>query len=598
MIQSIFTLFLSILVCIPSKANQQHHAKDESNMHSNEVDPHWYHLPLLPSNPLPESPLDLFMYNASNSLNQVRKLIPHQIWIAVKDQEDSLPQHMHELFQHNSGWKVNVCDNKCKDEFMNTTFANTSISHMYFLTNPIVYASKADIWRYAALYTYGGFYIDDDSYIATSLNEIVQDKDNMILTEEGASSLGECYISSYHLNEANTFERFKHNYSNAYSYFDSIDQTTGYPKFFHGNTIVNWGMFVKPRHPLLLQTLRNIVEVYTSEFRRHTVLHIAKWDVRWKYVMCSTGFILTYTLKEMLLMNSSLLYDSSGSIASNIPRICTKDFSQYGGKAKQIWTGGDPNHYMKVMNKHKNLHFLKHYEQLNMESILDFLNEVAVMGDGREIYFIRNRQKRLFPDYDTFLAMNISIRHVRHLKDHIIQNIPNGPDMSMKDIFSPVTAQLIPTSSEPNNSGINNSSLYSFLFEAQRQINNMSFSCYRDDYDGTRDEFINGKWQSVITSDHTVMVYPMCLKTFQLGNTLGYYFNDLACSDIVGSHYLAVHKDFDILDPNGLAIYNPIHQKAFFNALPDLIQHPFPINPSVAINKMKQECSCLRYCWV
>jgi mannosyltransferase OCH1-like enzyme len=33
-------------------------------------------------------------------------------------------------------------------------------------------ASKADIWRYAVLYTYGGMYIDDDSDMKTPLDEV------------------------------------------------------------------------------------------------------------------------------------------------------------------------------------------------------------------------------------------------------------------------------------------------------------------------------------------------------------------------------------------------------------------------------------------
>ncbi len=38
---------------------------------------------------------------------------------------------------------------------------------------PQYFASKADIWRYAVLYTYGGMYLDDDSDIRLPLDEVL-----------------------------------------------------------------------------------------------------------------------------------------------------------------------------------------------------------------------------------------------------------------------------------------------------------------------------------------------------------------------------------------------------------------------------------------
>lgn len=86
---------------------------------------------------------------------------------------DELPGHIHEFFQRNYKWKnIHICDNTCKDEFMNTIFANTSVQWAYSLINMAYAASKADLWRYAVLYTYGGMYIDDDSDIKVPLDEV------------------------------------------------------------------------------------------------------------------------------------------------------------------------------------------------------------------------------------------------------------------------------------------------------------------------------------------------------------------------------------------------------------------------------------------
>ena len=55
---------------------------------------------------------------------------------------------------------------------MNTVFANTSLHWAYSKIHMAYAASKADIWRYAVLYTYGGMYIDDDSDMKTPLDEV------------------------------------------------------------------------------------------------------------------------------------------------------------------------------------------------------------------------------------------------------------------------------------------------------------------------------------------------------------------------------------------------------------------------------------------
>ena len=124
---------------------------------------HWYSLPLFPA----QLPALETRYNVQET-GQVIKHIPRRIWVAVKDRNDTLPGHLTRLFERNPGWEVNICDNACKDSFMDEHFANTSISAFFHQLNPTNYASKADIWRYCVLYVYGGLYLDDDSDFKTT----------------------------------------------------------------------------------------------------------------------------------------------------------------------------------------------------------------------------------------------------------------------------------------------------------------------------------------------------------------------------------------------------------------------------------------------
>jgi mannosyltransferase OCH1-like enzyme len=100
------------------------------------------------------------------------KNIPRNIWIAVRDKNDELPSHLKAFFANNPGWNVNICDNQCKDQFMNENFRQTSLLWAYNIINPLIGAARADVWRYAVLYLNGGYYMDEDSDMKTPLDEV------------------------------------------------------------------------------------------------------------------------------------------------------------------------------------------------------------------------------------------------------------------------------------------------------------------------------------------------------------------------------------------------------------------------------------------
>ena len=140
--------------------------------------------------------------------------------------------------------------------------------------------------------------------------------------------------------------------------------------------------------------------------------------------------------------------------------------------------------------------------------------------------------------------------------------------------------------------------------------------CWGDDYTGSRDDFLNDRHKVVLGTEastiaaaaatatnaagsasislsSSVLIYPMCFRLFQLGNTLGYYFNDLACADASGAHFLGVSRSFSLIQPEALA--SPVaRHMTFFEALPYQLVHARPLPPAEAKKKMREECRCLQ----
>lgn len=434
------------------------------------------------------------------------------------------------------------------------------------------------------------------------------------MSEEGSSSLGACYIPTYPLSEVFSFKKYP-NYTDAVHYTGL--NKNGEPTFFHDRTLVNWGMFSQPRHPVFQRTLQHIVEIVTSEYNRVSVVHLTRWEVRWKQVMCTTGFTLTYTVRELCLENSLFpreLY----------PRISTNNYREYRGNVKAFWTGGDPNHYMKAMQRKGGPHILKELAPLHMPTVLQFLHGRTVMGDaGKEIYLIFHGKKYTFGSYEIFLNMNFTDKDTRHVHDLILNMVPSGGEIAnigdflvQQQTFQKQLHNLHPAHNttdvatvdgslvEQKNVDSTMSNAHSaasthktkvFLKRVMKTLNNQSVECFGDDYDGARDNYMQGMYKDLL-GDVPVMVYPFCAKTFQLGNCLGYYLNDIACADVSGAHFVAVHKNFNLLASQSL-VTKGNDRYAFLNHLPDMIVHPNPKPPDEVKALMKTQCDCLQFCW-
>lgn len=473
------------------------------------------------------------------------------------------------------------------------------------------------------------------------------------MSEEGSSSLGFCYIPQYSLNEIYSYQLYP-NYTSCPHFHgmkaNPMNSSQQLPVFFHDHTLINWGIFTKPRHILFKETLTHIVEIIRSEYHRMSVVHMTRWDKRWKMVMCSTGFVLTYTVRDLELQG--VFHNTLTA-----PRILQHNFRQYGGNVKAFWTGGDPNHYMKAMSRKNGPHLLKELiHPINLPQIIQFLHGRTVMGDnGREIYLIYYFHKYQFQDYDIFLQLGYHDLTTRHISDTILEAIPAGSltisskasllqleeehrksltststSTSTNEKFGKSTntssAKLTAAYSSTHNSGtlVSPTKVYlndtivgiinpqdstiskatlrqlqqEVLPKVMQTLNNLStpIGCWSDDYTGSRDDLLKDRYASYLPTNTPVLIYPFCAKTFQLGNTLGYYLNDIACADVSGAHFIAVNKQFSFIDVTTLQTTEQ-SRDIFFQHLPSIRSNPQVQSIADVKKNVKKYCDCLQYCW-
>lgn len=358
-----------------------------------QIDP--WDLPVLPANP------PRILGNVSTT----DKNIPRHLWIAVRELKDELNVQMPNLFKRNEKWQVHVCSNEIKDAFMNETFANTSLLWAYHMIHPVAGAAKADLWRYAALWTYGGAYIDDDSDMLVPLDRVVEPEDTLIVAyEKNGFNGNKCYIPRFHLSDFSTFR----------------NESTKDQLIFHGRVLLNWAILAAPRHPVLAEVMKNAVNIIKHEYFQDSVLRSMNTMHRWEAIMCATGpSLLTASAREMVLRNDQKF----------TYKLANLDFRDYGGKFKAIYmpVRNDPNHYMRNMAKKGNLLTDYAAEKPVTEDLLkQWQGQLVQSQNGKEIFVIDQGKKRGIPNYDTFMAMNFTMADVIVLTDAKVYGIPQG----------------------------------------------------------------------------------------------------------------------------------------------------------------------------
>lgn len=270
------------------------------------------------------------------------KKIPRIIWVAVKNASDELPGSMLAFLKRNSEWQVNLIGNKDKDIFIDQVFANTSLQATYHLISPLLGAAKADIWRYAVLYLFGGVYIDYDSDLGVPLDDIVQPDDSLILSEEGADFF-ECYVPSYPMSSNSTYRKFGGAAASTGGALTdnpiAAKTVSNGPVFFGGKFLVQWAMIAAPENPLFHRTIRNLIDLVFKDYFRETVILLRRHTHRMVQLLCTTNYVMTASLRHLLLEDRA-----SGQVTVS-PRIMHRDWKEYKGLCKAIWTGFDQTHY-------------------------------------------------------------------------------------------------------------------------------------------------------------------------------------------------------------------------------------------------------------
>lgn len=103
-----------------------------------------------------------------------------QTWY-TKELDPELQAIRKEMLDINPDWTYYLYDDNDMDLFVKNKYPGR-IYNAYSKLN--IVTAKADLWRYLVLYTFGGVYLDMDSIITTSLDTLLKDTDDAVITAE------------------------------------------------------------------------------------------------------------------------------------------------------------------------------------------------------------------------------------------------------------------------------------------------------------------------------------------------------------------------------------------------------------------------------
>jgi hypothetical protein len=126
----------------------------------------------------------------------------------------------------------------------------------------------------AVTYAFGGFYMDDDADIRTSLELAVRPDDAMIATHEMDFFSHRCYQSDLKLSHKQLRKRFGGD-------FRGVDR-----KLYR---LTQWMFFAKRKHTFLKRVLDNIVEGIRMEYFGQHPYYVHPRDRQFRFVVCATG---------------------------------------------------------------------------------------------------------------------------------------------------------------------------------------------------------------------------------------------------------------------------------------------------------------------
>ena len=110
-------------------------------------------------------------------------------------------------------------------------------------------------------------------YYYYTVLKLIGVNDTLVMAAEKNAYHDDCFLPHHHLSARSMHRRFNRSVSH----------------LFGGRTLVSWGIFAAPRHPIIMRTMANIVELIKYEYLHRSVVNLYRYDVRWKICMCTTG---------------------------------------------------------------------------------------------------------------------------------------------------------------------------------------------------------------------------------------------------------------------------------------------------------------------
>jgi len=369
--------------------------------------------------------------------------IPKQLFVSRRssrldvDEVDNKTLSMYSR-EEARGWKIRIVDYAASDQWMASTFPNTSLLWAYSVLN--IGSAKADIWRLSQLFIEGGVYADYDAFMASPFDDVIQKENaSLILSTERASNRRvECYIDSFHLSRAALQARFGH------------QQYAALAQVARSSVVTNWFIFSTQGHPVLLSLLESAVELVRAEYWRRSVINKGSYGesdsfrgaLRFRQVLCTTGpNMLSQALFELLLKANTT------NLKTPLLSLVQTDFKPYGGVAKlpTYITKLDPAFYVFGM-RNFSVRLLKSYAPIPPKQLL---HHCLTDLDRKAFWIFSEGARRSFRDWDQFRSQGLSPRHhctALHPLDleQILEGpvLPSGFNFSslLREVFSPRNA--------------------------------------------------------------------------------------------------------------------------------------------------------------
>ena len=217
------------------------------------------------------------------------KIIPNNFFQTYKSKsvDTKYDKKIKEFREKNPSFNYYFFDDIDCEEFMEKHWSHRKIYEIY--KNSIYGASKADIWRYCVLFTYGGVYLDFDSSINFRLEEIPKDCSEIISFED---NLIETQISK--------------EYTPDYDFLSNLPKDSSIK--FPDHIVLQWLLIFKKEHPILERVISEIEKNYDFYVNKtFETIHLA--SVNFYGPVLLTKVIWDYVLDGNTINQKNIDYD-------------------------------------------------------------------------------------------------------------------------------------------------------------------------------------------------------------------------------------------------------------------------------------------------